>query len=119
MKQSSITEHPKENIAIIGNSAQTMHPVAGQGLNTGVRDALVLSDCIKNDNNLETKLMLNEFNLLRKKETKNILRFTDSLVMLFSNNFVGINKLRGMALSILDLAPPIKKKFVRKMSYGK
>jgi len=119
LKQSSITEHPKENIAIIGNSAQTMHPVAGQGLNTGVRDALVLSDCIKNDNNLETKLMLNEFNLLRKKETKNILRFTDSLVMLFSNNFVGINKLRGMALSILDLAPPIKKKFVRKMSYGK
>jgi len=119
LKQSSITKHPKENIAIIGNSAQIMHPVAGQGLNTGVRDALVLYDCMKNDNNLETKLMLNEFNLLRKKETKNILRFTDSLVMLFSNNFVGINKLRGLALSLLDLAPPIKKKFVKKMSYGK
>jgi 2-octaprenyl-6-methoxyphenol hydroxylase len=74
---------------------------------------------MKNNNNLETKLMLNEFNLLRKKETKNILRFTDSLVMLFSNNFVGINRLRGMALSILDLAPPLKKRFVKKMSYGK
>tara|TARA_B100000795_G_C22788294_1_gene435672 strand:- start:169 stop:1323 length:1155 start_codon:yes stop_codon:yes gene_type:complete len=119
LKQSFISKHPKDNIAIIGNSAQTMHPVAGQGLNTGVRDALVLSDCIKKNNDIEIKLMLNEFNLIRKKETKNILRFTDSLVMLFSNNFIGVNKLRGMALSILDLAPPIKKRFVRKMSYGK
>ena len=119
LKQSFITKYPDDNIAIIGNSAQIMHPVAGQGLNTGIRDALVLSDCMKKDANLDIKLMINQFNSMRKKETKNILRFTESLVMLFSNNFVGINKLRGMALSILDLAPPIKKRFVKKMSYGR
>ena len=119
LRQSFISKYPEENIAIIGNSAQIMHPVAGQGLNTGIRDALILSDCIKKDVNLDLKLMINKFNHIRKKETKNILRFTDSLVTLFSNDFIGVNKFRGMALSFLDLIPPIKKRFVKKMSYGK
>ena len=117
--QSFISKYPEENIAIIGNSAQTMHPVAGQGLNTGIRDALILSDCIKKDINLDLKLMINNFNRMRKKETKNILRFTDFLVTLFSNDFVGVNKIRGMALSFLDFIPPVKKRFLKKMSYGK
>jgi len=56
---------------------------------------------------------------MRKKETKDILRFTESLVSLFSNDFIGVNKIRGVALSFLDLIPPIKKRFVKKMSYGK
>jgi 2-octaprenyl-6-methoxyphenol hydroxylase len=56
---------------------------------------------------------------MRKEETKNTLRFTEALVTLFSNDFIGVNKIRGMALSLLDLIPPIKKRFVKKMSYGK
>ena len=47
LKQSFISEYPNNNIAIIGNSAQVMHPVAGQGLNTGIRDAFILADCIE------------------------------------------------------------------------
>jgi len=117
--QSFISKYPEGNIAIIGNSAQTMHPVAGQGLNTGIRDALILSDCIKKDVNLDLKLMINNFNQMRKKETKNIIKLTNALVMLFSNDFIGVNRIRGMALSFLDLIPPIKKRFVKKMSYGK
>ena len=119
LKQSFVSKYPKANIAIIGNSAQIMHPVAGQGLNTGIRDALILSDCIKKNANLNLTLMINKFNHMRKKETKDILRFTESLVTLFSNDFIGVNKIRGLALTFLDLIPPIKKRFVKKMSYGK
>ena len=119
LRQSFVSKYPEENIAIIGNSAQIMHPVAGQGLNTGIRDALILSDCIKKNINLDLKLMINKFNHMRKEETKNTLRFTEALVTLFSNDFIGVNKIRGMALSLLDLIPPIKKRFVKKMSYGK
>jgi len=96
-----------------------MHPVAGQGLNTGIRDALILSDCIKKNANLNLTLMINKFNDMRKKETKDILRFTESLVTLFSNDYIGVNKIRGLALTFLDIIPPIKKRFVKKMSYGK
>ena len=86
-------------------------------------------DCLSEKHNIENDLldskfvvsilMINKFNHMRKKETKDILRFTDSLVTLFSNDFIGVNKFRGMALSFLDLIPPIKKRFVKKMSYGK
>jgi len=119
LKQSFVSKYPEANIAIIGNSAQIMHPVAGQGLNTGIRDALILSDCLKNNANLDLALTINKFNHMRKKETKDILRFTESLVTLFSNDFIGVNKIRGLALTFLDLIPPIKKRFVKKMSYGK
>ena len=118
LKQSFVSKYPEANIAIIGNSAQIMHPVAGQGLNTGVKDALILAECINKNVNLDLKLMINKFNHMRKKETKDTLRFTESLVTLFSNDFIGVNKIRGMALSFLDLIPPIKKRFVKKMSYG-
>ena len=63
--------------------------------------------------------MINKFKDRRKKETKNILKLTESIVTIFSNDFVGVNKFRGIALSFLDLIPPIKKRFVKKMSYGK
>jgi len=119
LKQSFVSKYPEANIAIIGNSAQVMHPVAGQGLNTGIRDALILSDCIKKNANLNLTLMINKFNDMRKKETKDILRFTESLVTLFSNDYIGVNKIRGLALTFLDIIPPIKKRFVKKMSYGK
>ena len=119
LKQSFVSKYPESNIAIIGNSAQIMHPVAGQGLNTGVKDSLILAECINKNVNLDLKLMINKFNHMRKKETKDTLRFTESLVILFSNDFIGVNKIRGMALSFLDLIPPIRKSFVRKMSYGK
>ena len=69
--------------------------------------------------NLEFKAIINKFNQMRKKETKGILRFTDSIVSIFSNDFIGVNKIRGVALSFLDIIPPIKKRFVKKMSYGK
>ena len=119
LKQSFVSKYPEENIAIIGNSAQIMHPVAGQGLNTGIRDAIILSDCIKENANSDLKLMINKFHYMRKKETKGTLRLTESLVTLFSNDFIGVNRIRGMALSFLDLIPPIKKRFVKRMSYGK
>ena len=120
LNQSYIEQNLNKNIAVIGNSAQTMHPVAGQGLNTGIKDALVLSDCIyANDEVVQIELLLKKYNQLRYSETKALLNLTEFLVNFFSNNFIGLHKFRGIALTFLDLSPPIKKSFVRKMSFGK
>ena len=48
-----------------------------------------------------------------------MLKITEGLTTLFTNDFIGINRLRGLALAILDCTPILKKKFVQKMSYGK
>jgi 2-octaprenyl-6-methoxyphenol hydroxylase len=120
LTQSYVNHNDNKNIVVIGNSAQIIHPVAGQGLNTGLRDAFTLSSCIKLNAGLkDINLLLIKYNKLRKSETKNIMRFTETLVSGFSNDIVGLNIARGLALSFLDLTPKIKKVFVRKMSIGR
>jgi|TARA_B110000003_G_C16648072_1_gene532935 2-octaprenyl-6-methoxyphenol hydroxylase len=120
LKQSFVDEIKIKNVVVIGNSAQTIHPVAGQGLNTGLRDALSLSDCIESNSGLANiNSLIMEYIKLREIETKKLMRFTEILVKGFSNDIVGINKLRGIALSLLDLNDGFKKTFVRKMSIGR
>tara|TARA_B100000780_G_scaffold237176_1_gene178179 strand:+ start:424 stop:1581 length:1158 start_codon:yes stop_codon:yes gene_type:complete len=120
LKQSFVDIIKNKNVVVIGNSAQTIHPVAGQGLNTGLRDAFVLSNCISSNSGLANiNLLLMNYIKLREAETKKLMRFTEVLVKGFSNDFVGLNKLRGFALTFLDLNHELKKTFVRKMSIGK
>ena len=107
------------NIVALGNASQTMHPVAGQGLNTGFRDAYKLCKSLGDDlytKNLET--LVSDYKHSRAGERKKILGFTELLVKSFSNDLVGFNKARGYALTLLDISRPIKQSFVRKMSYG-
>ena len=118
LKQTHV-EVMHSNIVALGNASQTMHPVAGQGLNTGFRDAYKLSQILKDDlntKNLET--LINDYKQSRASERKKILGFTELLVKSFSNDLVGFKKARGYALTLLDISRPIKQSFVRKMSYG-
>jgi 2-octaprenyl-6-methoxyphenol hydroxylase len=116
-QQVSATPH----LAVIGNAAQTMHPVAGQGFNVGLRDAESLAQHIASasDASLGTAAMLGAYQASRKQDTKGGLLFTDFLVNLFSNDLVGISTLRGAGLGLLDIVPPLKQFLVRKMSFGK
>lgn len=115
--KTKITPH----IVVIGNSAQTMHPVAGQGFNVGLRDATslagVLSATVVQD--WGGKQMLDDYASTRVRDTKGGLLFTDFLVNLFSNDLIGLSSLRGFGLGLLDALPPAKRFLVSKMSYGK
>jgi len=109
------------HLAIIGNAAQTMHPVAGQGFNVGIRDAWELATHIADADtadigNIE---MLNAYTDSRLRDTQRGLLFTDFLVNIFSNDLVGLSALRGKGLGLLDMIKPIKQLVVEKMSYGK
>ena len=107
------------NIVALGNASQTMHPVAGQGLNTGLRDAYKLNQSLIGGSKIKSlEALLDEYKHSRAGERKKILNFTEMLVKSFSNDLVGLKKVRGYALSFLDIARPIKQSFVRKMSYG-
>ena len=107
------------NIVALGNASQTMHPVAGQGLNTGLRDAYKLNQSLIGGSKIKSlEALLDEYKHSRAVERKKILNFTEMLVKSFSNDLVGLKKVRGYALSLLDITRPIKQSFVRKMSYG-
>ena len=107
------------NIVALGNASQTMHPVAGQGLNTGFKDAFELDKLLKkfiDKKNLG--LVLDNYKVSRSKQQKKILDFTELLVDGFLNDLIGLRNLRGYALTLLDISKPMKKSFVRKLSYG-
>ena len=121
LKKIILEEFPKKRMVVIGNSAQTMHPVAGQGFNTGIRDAYDLSKLINESepSQVGSECFINQYYALRKSETKKTLFFTDSLVNIFSNDLVGLSLTRGISLSLLDNLKPAKNFLVDKMSFGK
>jgi 2-octaprenyl-6-methoxyphenol hydroxylase len=121
LKKITLEDFPKTRMVVIGNSAQTMHPVAGQGFNTGIRDAYELSKLINKSepSQVGSDRFINQYYVLRKSETKKTLFFTDSLVNIFSNDLVGLSLTRGISLSLLDNFKPIKNFLIDKMSFGK
>ena len=109
------------HLVVIGNAAQTMHPVAGQGFNVGLRDAesLALSIASATVETLGSAKMFADYQASRKSDTKGGLLFTDFLVNIFSNDIVGVSALRSAGLGLFDVIKPIKQHLVRKMSFGK
>ena len=120
LRMSSLEENLTPHLVVIGNAAQTMHPVAGQGFNVGLRDAESLASHVaSNQESLGSLAMLQAYQASRKRDTKGGLIFTDFLVNTFSNDLLGLSGLRSAGLGLLDVLTPIKKHLVSKMSFGK
>jgi 2-octaprenyl-6-methoxyphenol hydroxylase len=121
LKQSTLKPATAPHLAVIGNAAQTMHPVAGQGFNVGLRDAWTLADLITNQSATElgTAPMLAAYSKLRSRDVKGGVLFTDLLVNVFGNEIIGLQAARGLGLGALELMAPIKNMLVSKMSFGK
>lgn len=121
LKLSRLKSSTNSHLVIIGNAAQTMHPVAGQGFNVGLRDAQTLADMVGNTPEAQWGKadMLQSYSKLRSRDTRGGLLFTDVLVNLFSNDVVGLSGMRGFGLGALELLQPAKNVLIGKMSYGK
>ncbi|MGB9149308.1 MAG: FAD-dependent oxidoreductase [Burkholderiales bacterium] len=109
-----------QRVALIGNAAQALHPVAGQGFNLGMRDANALAKIIlvtaKND--LGSDAMLAQFADARKQDKARGIDFTDKLVNIFSNKNNMLRVARSGGLALMDLLPPARKLLTRKMIFG-
>jgi 2-octaprenyl-6-methoxyphenol hydroxylase len=103
-------------IAAVGNAAQTLHPVAGQGLNLGLRDAHALTDALAQHG--ATPLALADFARQRALDRRMTIGATDTLARLFTIDFAPLATLRGLALTALEFAPPIKTALARQMMFG-
>jgi len=105
---------------LIGNAAQTLHPVAGQGFNLGLRDAWELAQVILDHapDNIGTAAMCKAYRQSRRLDRNAGIRFTDGLVRLFSNDLPLLGPMRSAALSLLDHLPLAKKFVARRMMFG-
>ena len=113
-------QSPMPHVVLLGNAAQTMHPVAGQGFNMGLRDAWELAQEILDavPEALGTEAMLASYRAQRHTDREAGIRFTDGLVRLFSNGLPGLSAGRAAALSALDCLPFAKKFVAKRMMFG-
>lgn len=111
---------PAPRTVLIGNAAQSLHPVAGQGINLGMRDAWKLAEQILQNSNkdLGAPKMLSAYRRNRLIDSTGGIFFTDTLVRVFSNDFTGLGTARGIGLAAFDMLDPLKRFVVRRMTFG-
>jgi 2-octaprenyl-6-methoxyphenol hydroxylase len=120
-------EITKENEVWIGNAAQTLHPVAGQGLNLGLRDAFLLAETLasvfskpsNNQSSAQLQLALESYAQSRKVDRTTTIGLTDFMARVFISNLSPIVVARGLALSALQWLPPVKTALARQMMFGR
>ncbi len=109
-----------KRVVRIGNAAQTLHPVAGQGFNIGLRDAWELASLAGDTptGELGSAAMLAAYARGRRADVFGGLGFTDFLVRAFSNDIAPLRHARGIGLMALEALPPLKTFVARRMIFG-
>lgn len=115
------TEPVRGNIVSIGNAAQTLHPVAGQGLNLGLRDAATLAHCLRDwiaapDRSPERSLKV--FAGLRSGDRQITSRLTDLMSRVFTTGLAPVEHAGGLTLLGLDLIGPARDVLARHLMQG-
>ncbi|QWD90588.1 FAD-dependent monooxygenase [Polynucleobacter sp. MWH-Braz-FAM2G] len=117
----------KDNHVWIGNAAQTLHPVAGQGLNLGLRDAFLLaeklvgifSSPLEGQYPADIDKALQSYAQSRKADRTTTIGLTDFMARVFTSNLAPVVLARGLALSALQWLPPVKTALARQMMFGR
>ncbi len=115
--------HVAERLAVVGNAAQGLHPIAGQGFNLGLRDAACLAEVLadaKRENlafDPGDDAVLRRYAEWRGDDRKGIVDFTDNLVTLFSKRAGPLRALRNAGMLLFDLSPQAKD-YLAQLSLG-
>lgn len=97
----------------IGNAAQSLHPVAAQGFNLGLRDAATLAELLLDAADSGAEALLAEYESRRRQDRERVSTFTDRLVRTFSNDVPGLRGLRHLGLLFLDIETPAREAILR------
>ena len=113
-------EPARARCVALGNAAQTLHPVAGQGFNLGLRDAWELAQIVLDTprEKIGGDEMLARYARSRRTDRMAGIAFTHGLVRLFGNDLPLLRWPRGLALTLLDAVPFAKRAFTRAMLFG-
>lgn len=111
-----VAEPVRERLALIGNAAHGVHPVAGQGFNLGLRDVAALAETLvqaqRAGDDIGSFAVLERYSAWRKRDNRATQGFTDGLIRTFSNDFAPLVLARNLGLVAVDLLPGLKRRFI-------
>ncbi|QBB72583.1 2-octaprenyl-6-methoxyphenyl hydroxylase [Pseudolysobacter antarcticus] len=97
---------------LVGNAAQTVHPIGAQGFNLGLRDALTLAELLiaarRDDADPGAATLLAQYAARRESDRSGVIAFSDGLVRFFGNEFLPLRVLRSLGMLALDRIAPLK-----------
>ena len=109
LKFKQVEEHIRHRVALIGNAAHTVHPVAGQGFNLGIRDVAALAEVIveahKKESDIGQLSVLSEYENWRKHDHRNVMTATDTMVKVFENPLSIARVARNAGILAADMLP--------------
>ena len=104
-------------LALIGDAAHTIHPIAGQGLNLGLRDVAALAEVVVDDRRLGLDYgalpTLERYERWRRPDNVTLMAVTDGLNRLFSNDIAPVRLARDVGLAAVDRLPGLKRLFMQ------
>ena len=109
-------------LALVGDAAHGMHPIAGQGFNAGIRDAAALADVLaetlRAGLDVADPIALERYEHWRRFDNTTLLAATEVFVRLFSNDAAPVRLLRGLGMAMVDRIGPARRFFAREAGGG-
>ena len=117
LKAQHADQYVLAGLALVGDAAHAVHPLAGQGANLGLADAemlaTVISDALTANENPGDLPVLRNYERARKGANKTMLHFIDGLNRLFSNDSTSLARLRGTGMRVFNRSGPIRTRAVQ------
>jgi 2-octaprenyl-6-methoxyphenol hydroxylase len=105
-------------IVLIGNAAQTLHPVAAQGLNLGIRDACGLAQHLEGASDPGDAQVLAAYARSRRLDTSAVVGFTHGLMRVTESQAPWACRVRALGMNLLDTIPPLRRRFAGYLVFG-
>jgi len=117
LKSQHAAQYVQDGLALVGDAAHTIHPLAGQGVNLGFADASELAEIVgralQADENPGDLPILRKYERARKGANKTMLYFMDGLNRLFSNRSVALAQLRGLGMTVFNRSGLVRQRIVQ------
>ena len=109
-----------QRTVLVGNAAQALHPVAGQGFNLGMRDVQALAGILRETGRdaIGSPAMLSRYRSARRMDAGGGIAVTDFLARGFAHDHPLLRAGRGLGLAAMDVLPPVRRWLARKMMFG-
>lgn len=111
-------QHVSHRLALVGNAAQTLHPIAGQGFNLGLRDVMSLAETLaeaaQTGEDVGAYPLLSRYQQRRQGDQQVTIGVTDGLVRLFANNYAPLVAGRNLGLMVMEQLPAARDAFAKR-----